>query len=36
MLIDLAGPLTPGTTLELTLTFASGETLTVPTEVRAA
>jgi periplasmic copper chaperone A len=36
MLLDLAAPLVPGEGFELTLTFASGETLVVPVEVRAA
>lgn len=35
MLIDLAAPLVAGEAFELTLTFASGEILNVPVEVRA-
>jgi copper(I)-binding protein len=35
MLIDLTAPLVSGETFDLSLTFASGETLEVPVEVRA-
>jgi copper(I)-binding protein len=35
MLIELAKPLEAGEVFDLTLSFASGEQLVVPTEVRA-
>jgi periplasmic copper chaperone A len=34
MLIDLAGPLTAGSTFDITLEFSGGETLVVPVQVR--
>ena len=34
MLLDLAAPLVPGETFEMTLEFASGAKVTVPVEVR--